>query len=332
MMSVLGIGNALTDMSFSLNDNSLLKELGLCAGSMNHIDALENKRIIQGLEGYTPETVPGGSAANTVVSLAKLGLKSGFIGMVGDDSIGRVYGEDMEKNGVHAHLLRGKGPSGTSLVFINSQDGERTFATSLGAALELVPDDILPAFFEGYDCLHAEGYLAQCPHVLEKAMQYAKSRGMVVSFDLGSYSIVEKNLPMFVSIVEKYADIVFANDSEASAFTGKGPQEAAAAIASMGEGKIAAVKLGSRGSLLQCGKEICRIKAKEVPAVDTTGAGDAYAAGFLYAYSQGADLHECGLCGTILASEVVGILGPKIGKSGWEVAKRGILAVLEKKG
>lgn len=326
--SILGIGNALTDITFMLPDNSVLEELGLPAGSMNHIGRDQRDRILRSLEGCKCGTVPGGSAANTIVAAATLGLRCGFVGIVGDDRIGMDYIENMVANGVESRLLEGKEPSGTSLALINSNDGERTFATYLGAALELVPEIIDENLFDGYDCLHMEGYLMQSPGVLEKIMKIARMKGMTISFDLGSYNIVEKNLPLMESLVEKYVDIVFANDAEATAFTGKKPEVAARMISSMGEGKVSVVKLGAEGSLVCGAGELYRICAKNVKAIDTTGAGDAYAAGFLYAYSCGAGLYECGLCGTILASEAVVELGPKIGKNGWEVAKMEIGAIL----
>lgn len=329
--SILGIGNALIDITFMLPDNSVLEGLGLPAGSMNHVGRDQRDRILKSLEDCMCGTVPGGSAANTIVAAATLGIKCGFVGMVGDDRIGRDYIKNMVENGVESRMLEGKEPSGTSLALINSKDGERTFATYLGAALELVPEIIGESLFDGYDSLHIEGYLMQSPGVLEKIMRIARMKGMTISFDLGSYNIVERNLSLMKSLVEKYVDIVFANNAEAMAFTGRKPEEAARMISAMGEGKVSVVKLGAEGSLVYGAGELYRIGAKKVKAIDTTGAGDAYAAGFLYAYSCGAGLYECGRCGTILASEAVVELGPKIGKNGWEVAKMEIGTIIKAK-
>lgn len=331
MKSILGIGNAITDIVVPLKENSILKELGLAEGSMTHIDRGEREKILQMLGNLQTESIPGGSAANTVVATARLGMKSGFVGMVGDDSIGRSYTQNMEGNGVAAHLLKGTQPSGTSMAFITMPDGERTFATYLGAALELAPVHIKEDIFGGYDFLHVEGYLIQCPQVVEHILKIAKLRGMTVSLDLGSFNIVEKNLHLLTTLVERYVDIVFANDAEAKAFTGNEAHQAASEISSMGAGKVAVVKLGGEGSIISKGKQVCTIEAMDVPVVDTTGAGDAFAAGFLYAYSGGADLYKSGICGTILAAGAIGELGPKIGKNGWEVAKKAIAETLKAK-
>lgn len=331
MKSILGAGNALTDLVFTLPDKSLLEGLGLRAGSMTHVGRQEQERLLGLLEGCGRAVIPGGSAANTVAATARLGLSSGFIGMVGDDAIGRIYAEEMQGSGVEAHLLKGRNPSGTAIAIITPSDGERTFATYLGAALELSPEHIDCNLFLGYDIFHLEGYLIQCPQVVEQMLRCAKLRGMTISFDLGSFNIVERNRSLLQSLVGEYVDIVFANGEEAEAFTGEGPEGAAQAISSMGKGKIAVVKLGADGSIVRRGSQVCRVEAKRVKAIDTTGAGDAYAAGFLYAFAHGAELNDCGVCGTVLASEAVVELGPKIGKNGWEVVKKGVGEILKAK-
>ena len=152
---------------------------------------------------------------------------------------------------------------------------------------------------------------------------------MVVSFDLGSVGIVKNFRSRVERIVADFADIVFANEDEALAFTGKRGEEAAMVMNSMMQDGIAVVKQGEKGSVVLKGRELYRVAAVAAEAVDTTGAGDAYAAGFLYAYSQGADAGKCGEAGSLLASKVVAVIGPKIGKSGLEAGKTAIEALLK---
>lgn len=313
MKSILGIGNALTDIPVIVPGKEMLGELGLLSGTMNHIDLATERRIWENICGSNMQCIPGGSAANTVVAAVQLGMKGGFIGKVGKDATGRNFAGAMEKYGVEANLLEGTLPSGKAYTFIASDDGVRTFAAYLGAALEFVPDELLERMFRGYDYLHVEGYLLQCPGVVERAMEYAKGLGMTVSFDFGSVGIVRRFGEEIRGLLEQYVDIVFANEHEAEAFAGQPADKASAMLLGcMGRKGIAAVKLGAAGSIVQCGGEVHRIAAVPAEEVDSTGAGDAYAAGFLYAHSYGADTRSCGETGAQIASKVVSVVGPKI--------------------
>lgn len=329
MKSILGIGNAITDIPVLLPDNTLLHKLGLVPGSFSHINAAKDAEIWDRIQGYPLQPVPGGSAANTAAAAAKLGMRCGFIGKAGADHYAALYREAMAEDGVETCLLSGSLPSARAVTFITSNTGERTFATYLGAALEFSADELCGNVFRKYDYLHIEGYLMQCPDVVETAVEIAKGRGMIVSFDMGSVGIVKNFRSRVERIVADFADIVFANEDEALAFTGRQGEEAVRGIHSMmGEG-IAVVKQGEKGSLVLSGRELCRVAAVPAEAVDTTGAGDVYAAGFLFAHSMGADAVKCGEAGSLLASKVVAVVGPKIGKSGWKVAKAEIEALLK---
>ncbi len=310
---ILGMGNALTDIPVVLPDRSLLKRMGFPAGSMTHIGARREREIWSKLQDMELQCIPGGSAANTVVAAVQLGMGGGFIGKVGPDGPGKGFAAGMERYGVCANLLEGTVPSGKAFTFITPPDRERTFATFLGAALEFVPDELNEEMFCGYDYLHVEGYLLQCPGVVEKAMEMAKKSGMTISFDLGSAGTVKKYHHTIARLVHDYADIVFANEQEAEAFAGVSAAEALGVLAdSMGEKGIAVVKLGASGSLVQRGDEHYEIAPVPAAVVDTTGAGDAYAAGFIHAHSMGADIRSCGEAGSLLASKVVAVVGPKI--------------------
>lgn len=329
MKSILGIGNAVTDIVCDIPDNSFLARMQLSPGGMTHIDGERAGRIASMLDGIRTISIPGGSSANTVAAASLLGMRCGFVGKVGHDPMGDEYLYDLKQNGVFPHLYRGNLPSAGSMAFVSGADGERTFATYLGAALELGVEEIVPELFDNYNYLHIEGYLLQCNGVVEKAMEIATEKGMTISFDLGSCNMVEKYAPLLHRLVNEYVDILFANEAEALSFTGKGGEAASKAISGMGHGKTAVVKLGEEGSVVCRGEELYRIEAVAANVVDTIGAGDAYAAGFLCAHSLGAPLHICGRAGAILASHVVSAVGPKIGKSRREEVKKALGDYLE---
>ena len=251
MKSILGIGNALTDILALLPDDSLLELFHIPHGSMQHVDTITAEKIWQHLKPIGVQYVAGGSAANTITGTAVLGMPSGFIGKVGDDELGSLFYADQQRNGIKSCLLKGTHSSGRAMVFVTEPDADRTFAVYLGAALELVPEDLTPAMFEGYDYFHIEGYLVQNQHLVRKAVKLARDAGMIISIDMASYNVVESNNPFLHDIVENYVDIVFANETEALSFTGKQPREALREIAGMCD--IAVIKLGKLGSMVKSG-------------------------------------------------------------------------------
>ena len=335
MNSILAIGNAITDIPVLLPDDSLLKELELPLGSMNHVDAQRAARVWEKIQGCHVKYIQGGSAANTVVVAAQLGMKSGFVGKIGDDAVGEVFRRGLEDEGVECTLFKGTRPSGRAVAFITPPNGERTFATYLGAALEQLPEELDEQMFRRYDYFHVEGYLMQCPGVVERAVEIAKGLGMKISFDMGSCGIVKRFRESVHRMVEVYSDIVFANELEALEFASSAGIDSSKeswafevleyihSQMKKGDRTIAVVKLGEQGSLVTDGNQECEIGALPVEVVDTTGAGDAYAAGFLYAHSRGADLCSCGKGGALLASRVVSQLGPKIPAAEMESLKAG---------
>ena len=326
MKSILAIGNAITDIPVLLPDDSLLKELEFQLGSMSHVDAQRAALVWEKIQGCDVKYIQGGSAANTVVVAAQLGMKCGFVGKIGDDHVGEVFRKGLEEEGVECTLFQGTQPSGRAVAFITPPNGERTFATYLGSALEQHTDELDEDMFRGYDYFHVEGYLMQCPGVVERAVEIAKGLGMKISFDLGSCGIVKRFRESVHRLVAEYSDIVFANELEALEFASSAGIDRSSELwavealeyihGRMKKGgdsnPVAVVKLGAEGSLVTDGTLVCKIDALPVEVVDTTGAGDAYAAGFLYAHSKGADLCSCGRGGALLASKVVSQLGPKI--------------------
>ncbi|MGN1212228.1 MAG: adenosine kinase [Candidatus Cryptobacteroides sp.] len=319
MASILGIGNALTDILAVLPDDSFLKQFHLPKGSMQHVDMATGDRIWQTLRPMGVQYVAGGSAANTITGTAIFGMPSGFIGKVGDDELGHLFKSDQEQYGIKSTLLKGKNSSGRAMVFITAPNAERTFAVYLGAALELVPEDLKPEYFKGYDYFHIEGYLVQNQELIRKAAEMAKAEGCIISLDMASYNVVESNDAFLHDIVDRYVDIVFANETEAKAFTKLEPREALDELAN--HCSIAVVKVGKDGSMLKSGDEYHYIEAWPAATIDATGAGDTYAAGFLYAHSLGMPLKVCGEVGSIIAAKVVEVIGTKIDIPRWKAAK-----------
>ncbi len=317
MAKIIGLGNALVDIIAFIEDDALLKELELPKGSMQLVDFERSGRIRKACELMQQSFASGGSAANTIYGIARLGAETSFIGKIGEDDYGRIFSEDLEKHNIKPILFKSETHSGRAVALI-SPDKERTFATHLGAAIELSAEDISHEHFSGHDIFHIEGYIVQNHELLEKAVKIAKELGMDISIDLASYNVVEENLEFLKYIIKDYVDIVFANEEEAKAFTGKGPEEALDELA--GICKIAVVKTGKDGSMVKSGDKKYSIPAIEAKVVDTNGAGDIYAAGFLYGLSQEWPLEKCAMCGGILAGKIIEITGARLDENGWKEA------------
>ncbi|MBR5075982.1 MAG: adenosine kinase [Bacteroidales bacterium] len=331
MKSILGIGNALTDILAVLPDDTLLNTFHLPKGSMQHVDMETGDGIWAALKPLGVKYVAGGSAANTITCTAIFGMPSGFIGKIGNDELGLLFKSDQEQYGVQTRLLTSEHSSGRSMVFVSGGNAERTFAVYLGAALDLVPDDLQPEWFEGYDYFHIEGYLVQNQDLVRRAVEYAHRAGCIISLDMASYNVVESNLAFLHDIVEKYVDIVFANETEARAFTGlEDPQASLDEISRMC--RTAIVKVGKDGSWVKRGEEVHFIAPWPAATVDATGAGDTYAAGFLYADSLGLPLKTCGEIGSVIAAKVVEVIGTKIDIPRWRLAKQEIRELIEAAG
>ena len=318
-MNILGMGNALVDVMIRVEKDSILNELRLPKGSMQHVDEVRLKEIEERIDGFERVLVSGGSAANTIHGLAELGVKTGFIGSAGRDPWGEFYINDLKNKGIIPIFYRPDKPTGRAMVFL-TPDSERTFGTYLGAAIELRPEFLSPELFHGWSIFHIEGYLVQNHDLIESAMVLAKQAGCVVSLDLASYNVVEDNLEFLKSVVSQYVDILFANQEEAMAYTGREPEAAVDELASFC--RIAVVKIGKDGAWVQSGTEKHHVKGLEANCIDTTGAGDLFASGFLYGYTRGFSLRKCGELGNMLAAAVIEVTGSKISESHWQIIRR----------
>jgi sugar/nucleoside kinase (ribokinase family) len=321
MKKILGIGNALVDIMVRLDNDDLLKELGLPKGSMQLIDNVFAEKLHEKITNLPKSISAGGSAANTINGLANLGVKTGFIGVVGEDKMGGFFAEDMLKNNIKPHLNLIPIKSGVATAFV-TPDSERTFATFLGAAMELTAQHLDENIFKQYDIIHIEGYLVQNYDLIKGIMQKAKSCGLVVSLDLASYNVVAAHLDFIKSLVKDYVDIVFANEEEAKAFTGKEPEEALHIFADYCD--ISIVKIGQKGSLIKRQKDTHTIGVISANSIDSTGAGDLYASGFLFGLVNDMSMEKCGKIGALLAGKVIEVMGSKIDKSIWDAIRKNI--------
>ena len=314
MKKILGMGNALLDILVTLPGDSVLTELGLANGSMQLVDLAFSERVLKTVENLDFSLVSGGSASNTIHGLAKLGIETAFIGKVSEDEFGEIFRKDMLNSGITPLLFKDEPQTGRAIALI-SPDSERTFATYLGSAVKLSADELTVDLFKGYDIFHVEGYLVQDHNLIERALVLAKEAGLTTSLDLASFNVVVENLGFLQSIVERYVDIVFANEEEARSFTGLDARESALKIAETC--RIAVVKTGPKGSLIATGREIYEIPPVPAKRVDTTGAGDLYASGFLYGFANGLTLEQSAMAGTILAACVIEKIGAKIPDECW---------------
>ena len=289
------MGNALVDVLVTLQDDSLLDEMSLPKGSMQLINEDKFLKISGKFSGMKTHKATGGSAGNTVLALANLGA--------------------------------GDLPTGVASTFI-SPDGERTFGTYLGAAATMKAENLTLDMFKGYAYLYIEGYLVQDHELILRAMQLGKEAGLQICLDMASYNIVEGDLEFFDILITKYVDIVFANEEEAKAYTGKDAWGAINEIAS--KCSVVIVKLGAQGSCIKKGTECIKLEVPPVKkVVDTTGAGDYYAAGFLYGLTCGYSLEKCSIIGSILASNVIQVVGTTLSKKKWDEIKLNIEALLQ---
>ena len=321
MKKVIGIGNALTDMLVNLRSDQVLEKFDLPRGSMSLVNSEQQKEISKSVSGLPYTLSLGGSADNTIRAMARLGCKVGFIGKVGHDSTGDFFESALDNLGIQPFILRGEERSGKCVSLV-SPDGERTLVTHLGAAVEMKAEDLKPEIFDGYDCLYVEGYLVQDHNLIRGAIRMAKELGLKVAIDLASFNVVEENIDFLREVISEYVDIVFANEDEARAFSGEEePVNALQYISTMCD--LVIVKIGMRGALIKQGSEVSHVGIMAAAKrVDTTGAGDFYAAGFLAGMCEGLTLRQCGTIGAITAGKVIEIVGTTPTEEAWDDVAR----------
>jgi sugar/nucleoside kinase (ribokinase family) len=326
---VLGIGNAIMDVLGRVEEDTLVRE-GLVKGEMRLVDASRSAAVYAAV-GQTVLS-SGGSAGNTVAGVASLGGRAAYIGKVADDAFGKAYAHDMNAAGIRFETapLVGGAPTATSIILITA-DGERTMNTHLGACLELGPDDIDEATVAAAAITYLEGYLWDPPAAKEafrKAAAVAHAHGRQVAITLSDSFCVDRHRAEFLDLLRTgTVDIVFANEGELKALY-ETPDRAAAVDALRADCALAAVTLGAEGSLAITAGETHHVRAQPVEAViDLTGAGDLYAAGFLFGLSRGADLPTCCRLSGVAAAEVISHIGPRPQRSLADLAAEAGLAI-----
>lgn len=314
MKKILCLGNALVDVLVEIPNDAILNELGLPKGSMQLVDLDTSNSLIEKLNSYSKSLASGGAAGNTARGLGKLGIPVIYTGKVNIDEFGELYYNDMLKHKVSPILLQGNQPTGRALALI-SPDSERTFATCLGAAVEISENDITEQSFNDVSILMIEGYLVFNHDLMMKAGKLAKQMEIKVALDMASYNVVDANKDFLIDYINNYVDIVFANEEEAFSLTGKRDVEALEEIQKMCE--IAVVKVGSKGSWVSRGNDKFHIDPISATCKDTTGAGDLYASGFLSGLHQGLSLDKCGKMGSVLAGNVIEVIGTTMSEDRW---------------
>lgn len=315
MAKIVGIGNALVDVIVRLENEDLLKNFALEKGGMEMIDS-ERKRVIHSAIKDKPQAcATGGSTSNTIHGLARLGIEAGYIGKVSNDEPGHFFQEEMQRYHVTPHLLYSDIDTGIATTFM-TPDAERTFATYLGAAATMTANELNPAIFKDYDYLYIEGYLIYNHDLIHRLCQIAKECKLKVAMDFGSYNLVEEQRDFLKDLLKNHVDIIFANQEEAKAFTGKDDEEALNILSEYCP--IAIVKLGAQGSIVRMNGKTTVIPPQEAKRIDTNGAGDIYAAGFMYGLMKGYDTERCGYIATRLSSAIIETVGAKLTDEQWE--------------
>ncbi|RZA17455.1 MAG: adenosine kinase [Proteobacteria bacterium] len=319
-LDVVSICNALVDILVKATDKDITT-LGLNKGIMHLVDDERQQVVINHFKSTETTKELGGSSMNAIRTLAQLGAKTSFAGTVGKDSYGELISSRMKSLGIASHIQNA--PAHTGLCFILvTPDGERTMNTSLGASClyddKIVPHDDIKAakifHFSGYQWANETQINA-----IKKALATAKEAGTLISFDLADPFVVRGCRQEFIKVIEDYADIVFANREEAELLYESTPEVAANKIAAAGA--IAAVKLGAEGALIAKGSERYAIKPVATNVIDTTGAGDMFASGFLYGITKGLSLEVSGKIAATLASDVISRLGASVSAEGLAKAK-----------
>jgi sugar/nucleoside kinase (ribokinase family) len=311
-LDVVAVGNALVDV-LSLEGEEFVERFGLHKGSMQLIDAARGEELYAAM-GPAVE-VSGGSAANTMAGLASLGARAGFIGRVRDDQLGSVFAHDIRAAGVtftSTPSTAGQ-PTGRCLIIV-TPDGERTMNTLLGASSELGPDDVSTELIDAARITYLEGYLFDreiAGEAFHKAAAAAHAAGGRVALTLSDAFCVERFLEPFRTLVADQIDVLFGNADELCLLFGTTDVESAMAQAEA-HCEVIAITCGADGALLSAGGERAHVAAEPVEqVVDTTGAGDLFAAGFLYGLTRGRDLETCGRLGALAAAEVISHVGAR---------------------
>ncbi len=314
---LIGVGNPIMDLLAHVDDAFLARHVAGAKGGMVLVDDADIAALVQQVKGQVA-MMPGGAAGNATLGAARLGLRATYLGKIGGDITAEHYFENFTAaGGDGSRFKRAALPNGRCLSLV-TPDGQRTLRTHLGAAMTLAPEEVTLADFAGTRHALIEGYLLFNPALAQKVIDTARAAGCTLSIDLASFEVVNAARDWIFGQLRQGVDIVFANEDEAAALFGRKDAYENFARELAGFGGIACVKLGGEGAWIAQGKHLHRIapvRAERV--VDTTGAGDSWAAGFLYGHLRGATLPVAGAIGSILGAETVQHLGAAIPDAHW---------------
>jgi sugar/nucleoside kinase (ribokinase family) len=314
-VKVIGVGSPLVDI-LSRVPHEHIDGIEGDKGGMCMVDFQQLQNLLAGAPDQ--EMAPGGSASNTIIGLLKLGINGAFLGKVGHDERGDYFLEAFTKAGGSTHAFKRcpETPTGTCLSLV-TPDAERTMRPFLGAAAGLLVEEIAHDDFSDHDHVHIEGYLLFNRDLALKTLKAAKEAGCTVSVDLASFEVVHANKDVLPGLLSDYVDMVFANEEEAKAWCDSDdPHEAIASLAE--HCSTVAVKLGADGAWVQRDGEKVFVGAHSVEAIDTTGAGDLWASGFLYGILHGLNLENSAKLASKVGAEVVQVMGASIPEDGWQ--------------
>ncbi|MCF8110228.1 MAG: adenosine kinase [Desulfobacteraceae bacterium] len=313
--TVVCVGSALVDI-LANEDDSFLEKAGAAKGSMTLVEEQYIEDLLSKASS-PPVTVCGGSACNTAAGVGMLGGSARFVGKRGRDSLGDIFEQELIRHSIEPYLFHSQTPTGRVLSVV-TPDAQRTMFTCLGAAAEMKPGEIKPECFKGAGIVHVEGYLLFNRDLMTAVLKAAKESGAKISLDLASFNVVEESRDLLNRIVAEHVDILIANEDEAFAYTGiRDEEKSLEAMAK--EAEIAVLKLGPRGSIIKGYGETARIEGLgDGSALDTTGAGDLWAGGFLYGLISGYSLTKSGQLGSCCGYEVCQLIGAKIDDAGWQ--------------
>lgn len=325
---LIGVGSPIMDLLARVPDAFLQKNVAGDKGGMVLVDHDEMQRIVGLLEGE-PAYATGGSAANATFNAARLGLRTTFLGKLGQDDLARVYRHAFETAGVDGTRFKHGAQANARCLALVTPDAQRTMRTFLGAAMTLSPDEITAADFAGCRHAHIEGYLVFNQALANAVLTAARAAGCTTSVDLSSFEVVNASRDWLFSQFKRGVDVVFANEDEIRALF----QDHTAPYATLSKklsecGVLAAVKVGKDGAWIAHESELHRIAPVAVAdVIDTNGAGDAWAAGFLYGHLQGWSLPACGNLASLLGAETVMHMGPIIPETHFEILRPRALAL-----
>lgn len=314
---IVAVGAALADIVV-LVDDAFLSSRGFVKGSRRTIKRSVLNELMAELEGFYT-LAPGGSASNTILGAAHLGLKTAFAAKCGHDQLHHVLCDCMAQCGINAQIASGDQPTGVCLSLV-TPDGERTMLVDLSASDALTPADVAPDFFHNVGIAHFEAYMAATPELMLNLLERAATSGCVISLDLGCHSIIRAHFDFIRRIIVDYVDILMGNYQEGVAFTGFDKDEDI--LRAMRQNTtVAALKKGAQGSVISGGADfitVAPVNDAQRPVIDTTGAGDLWNSGFLYGLAQGHDLAATGGLASICGFEVCCVMGAQIEPSGWQ--------------